>query len=225
MPSSSPLRRAPLLLAALAIAAASCGRVDAPPPEVAASCAALPPGGPALDRQIEPEGIDQWLFAEAVLREVNAIRCERGMAPLAHDPALSRAAAYHAGDMALRGFLDHVSPVPGRRTPADRLDQAGADYRRVAENIATTSLYAFDGRRFLIRDRARCDFSFTRGGPPVPRRTYAGAAHRLVAGWMDSRGHRRNILDPEVTRHGAGAAFRPDPETCGELLAAQVFAG
>lgn len=221
----SPLRHASLLLAALALAAlASCGRAGGPP-QVAASCAALPPGGPALERAIEPEGIDQWLLAEAMLRQVNVIRCDRGLAPLAHDAALARAAAHHAGDMAMRGFLDHVSPVPGRRTPADRLDQAGADYRRVAENIATTSLYAFDGRRFLIRDAARCDFSFTLDGPPIPRQTYAGAARRFVAGWMDSRGHRRNILDPELTRHGAGAAFRPDPENCGELIVAQVFAG
>ena len=220
---SLSLRRLPLLIAALGIAA--CGRLSPPPPEVAAACDARSMPDPALARHIEPGGVDQWLFSEAVLHEVNDIRCDRGLAPLSYDEALTRAAAYHSGDMVTRDFLAHESPVTGRRTPRDRVAQVGADYSRIAENVARTSLYAFDGRDFYIRDQGDCDFSRTPEGPAIPRRTYAAAAERVVEGWMESRGHRRNILDPEVAHHGAGAAVRRDPAVCGELLVTQLFAG
>lgn len=222
----SPPRRARRLALALALGAiAGCGALDRTPPEVAAACAALPPPDPAFERPVEAGGVDQWLFSEAVTRQVNEVRCDRGLAPLAADEAVTRAAAYHSGDMVVRGFFSHESPVAGRRTPSDRLDQVGARHSRAAENIARTSIFAFDRERFFIRDQANCVFSLTPDGPPVPRRSYAGAAERLVDGWMDSAGHRRNILDPALTRHGAGAAVRPDPATCGELIVTQVFAG
>lgn len=220
-----PTRRAPLAAILAAAALASCGFLDRAPPEVSAACAALPPPDPALERPIEAGGIDQWLFSEAVLREVNEVRCARGLPPLAYDEAVTRAAAYHSGDMVTRGFFAHESPVAGRATPSDRLQQVGAPHTRAAENLARTSIFAFDGRSFYVRDEANCVFSLTPDGPPVPRRTYAGAAERLVAGWMDSRGHRENILDPALNRHGAAAAVRPDPATCGELVVTQVFAG
>ncbi len=224
MPDSRPLRRA-ALVAALAVALVSCGRLGPASPEVAAACAARPPADPALSRPIEPEGIDQWLFSEAVLQAASTARCERGLAPLANDPALARAAAYHSGDMAVHGFFGHESPVDGRRTPGDRLRQVGAEFSRVAENLSRISLYAFEGRDFYILDQAACVFARTPDGPPIPRQTYAGAAERVVDGWLDSAGHRRNLLDPGVTRHGAGAAFLPDPEICGELLVTQLLAG
>jgi uncharacterized protein YkwD len=217
------LLRAPLG-AVLAVALAGCGMLDRTPPEVATACGALPPPDPAHQRPIEAGGIDQWLLSEAVLREVNEVRCDRGLAPLAYDEAVTRAAAYHSGDMVTRGFFGHESPVSGRATPSDRLDQVGAAHTRAAENLARTSIFAFDGRTFYIRDQDDCVFSLTPEGPPIPRRTYASAAERLVEGWMDSPGHRRNILDPEMSRHGAAAAARPDPATCGELLVTQVLA-
>lgn len=221
-----PLRRALLVVAALAIAAMSaCGRLSAAPPAVVAACRTLPPPDPAVNRRIEPRGVDQWLISEAILHAVNLQRCDHGRAPLADDPALDRAAAAHSGDMATRGYFAHESPAPGRRTPDQRLARAGARFTRVAENIAQTSLYAFRGGKFYIRDRARCLFSLTPNGPPVLRRTYAGAAKQVVANWMNSPEHRRNILDPRLTRHGAGAAVRRDPRTCGDLLVTEDFAG
>lgn len=222
MPPFPPLHRTALL--AVAVALAACGRLGTPP-EITAACAALPPPDAAFARPVEAEGIDQWLFSAALLRAVNEERCRRGLAPLAGDPALERAAARHSGDMVVHGFFAHDSPLEGRRTPRERVERAGAGYARIAENIARTSLYAFDGRHFYVRDQAGCVFSFTPDGPPVPRHSYAGAAARLVENWLDSAAHRRTILDPAMTRHGAGAAVRPDPEICGELVVTQVFAG
>ena len=206
----------------LAIAAACNPRTT---PEAAAACAALPAPDPAFERQIDGEAIDQWRLDAAVLHAVNTERCRNGVAPLIADSSLARAASYHSGDMVRHDFFDHTSPVAGRETLRARYTLVGLDYPRAAENIATLSLYAFGDRHFAARDAAACDFTLSAGGPSIPRHTYAGAAEALLENWMDSGAHRQNILDPGLTRHGAGAALKPDPQICGTLIVVQNFAG
>lgn len=64
---------------------------------------------------------------------VNAIRRERGLAPLEAAPALDRVARAHSEDMARRDYFDHRSP--DGRQPEDRARIAGIRYSRLAENI------------------------------------------------------------------------------------------
>jgi uncharacterized protein YkwD len=189
------------------------------------ACADAAAPDPALLAPIDRYAMDQWLLDGAVRREVNRQRCKRGLVPLAEDPGLSRAASLHSGDMVVHEFFDHASPVAGRATPADRLALTGVQWTRLAENIATLSIYDFRDKHFIVRDAANCDFAFSRGGPAIKPRTYAGAAEALVDAWMDSSGHRRNILKPDMTRVGTGAAVKPDPQVCGELVVVQNFAG
>ncbi|MBF2052485.1 MAG: hypothetical protein IGS03_03360 [Candidatus Sericytochromatia bacterium] len=47
-------------------------------------------------------------------------------------------------------------------------------------------------------------FSYTHKGPPLPYRTYASAAQHVVEQWMNSPGHQRNILNPNLKYLGAG---------------------
>lgn len=68
-----------------------------------------------------------------VVEEVNRIRRERGLGTLAVDDRLSGVARHHSQAMADEGFVDHVDPTG--RAPADRVSEAGIDFRAVAENI------------------------------------------------------------------------------------------
>jgi uncharacterized protein YkwD len=70
----------------------------------------------------------------AVLAEVNRLRAERGLPPLALDGRLEEAAQAHATDMLARRFYDHVSP--DGRGLGWRVSEHGYTYRWVAENIA-----------------------------------------------------------------------------------------
>jgi uncharacterized protein YkwD len=213
-----------IVLLCLALSACNALRIGGSP-ETAAACKALGAPDPALAAPLDRYGLDQWLLDAAVRHEVNAERCDRGLPPLAEDPALARAATYHSGDMVTHDFFDHSSPVEGRATPADRLTQTGTKFTRLAENLATLSVYDFEDRHFITRDPEKCDFAFSRNGPAIRPRSYAAAAKALVESWMDSSGHRNNILSPEMTRVGTGAAVQPEPDVCGELVVAQVFAG
>ncbi len=70
----------------------------------------------------------------AALASTNAIRAQRGLAPLSVDPRLQRAAESHACEMARRGTMTHVG---GKSSgPMARIKQLGYKPRMAAENIA-----------------------------------------------------------------------------------------
>ncbi|MEM1416211.1 MAG: CAP domain-containing protein [Myxococcota bacterium] len=81
--------------------------------------------------------------AEIVAR-MNELRATAGLAELARDTALDRAAAVHSRDMAAHRELVHVSERTGN--PAERVRNAGLDPRRVGENVAQapTALGAYE---------------------------------------------------------------------------------
>lgn len=113
--------------------------------------------------------------AAALTAELNRQRRAQGLQVLRTDPALERAAAEYAQELAARRRLDHHSPTPGRHTHTQRIDMAGGRWQRAAENLAR------------VPDEA---------GQVTPR---------VISLWLGSNGHRRNLLDPDFTHTGAGA--------------------
>jgi hypothetical protein len=93
--------------------------------------------------------------------------------------------------MAKTGRFGHTAD--GRR-PAERAAKEGYEYCIVAENIA----YEFDPAGFSTEELAA----------------------KFVEGWEHSPGHRRNMLDPDVTETGVALARS---ETTGYYFAVQVF--
>lgn len=66
----------------------------------------------------------------------DAARAAHGVAPLAADVGLGRAAVAHVLENARRGVLDHGSPDPARATPGDRVALAGVALVEIGENLA-----------------------------------------------------------------------------------------
>ncbi len=118
--------------------------------------------------------------SRAILEQVNAARARAGTRALLEDPALQRAAQRYAQELARRGELDHDSPVPGRHTFRDRLAAEGAHPRLAGENLA------------LLTENAR------------------GLAPHVVKLWLNSPGHRSNLLEPKFTRTGIGVWLGPE---------------
>ena len=181
---------------------------------------------------------DTALFGTALVHYVNVERCAQGLSTLAPIPGLNAAATQHAQDMARLDFFDHVSPVPGRETLANRLAPTGVSLSRIAENLGQTFMVAYEpGREYRTVNASTCAFTYDFGAgvtdtvgtlvgrPPhlLPRNSYATAAQALVAGWMASPGHRRNMLDPAFTRHGGGFAVSEPQTLCGRILATQIL--
>lgn len=128
------------------------------------------------------------------LRLANAERAAQGLPALRSDPQLTSAARRHAQDMLARRYYGHRSPEG-----ADALDRfiaaGGNAWLKVTENIAICS---------------HCD--------PQASAELVRTFHRQ---WMESPGHRENVLDPQVTHLGFGIASGAD----GRQLAVQTFAG
>ncbi|MGE0708311.1 MAG: CAP domain-containing protein [Planctomycetota bacterium] len=59
------------------------------------------------------------------VRITNDYRIMMGRAALEIDPRLVKSARGHAADMTRLGFFDHTSPVAGKRSPSERMAQAG----------------------------------------------------------------------------------------------------
>lgn len=128
------------------------------------------------------------------LEMVNASRAENDLPPLKRDPALTQAAQAHADDMLKRDYYSHTSPEGG--SVSDRFQAAGGSkWLLTAENIAKCE---------------GCD-------PPLS----LDHVRQMHEGWMDSPGHRRNILRRGLDRFGYGMAIDAD----GTLYAVQTFAG
>ena len=78
------------------------------------------------------------------------------VAPLLADPALARAAALHAQDMAEHGKFDHAGSDGS--TPAQRVERAGfGEHRLVGENIAAGAMAPADVAQGWLASPAHCE--------------------------------------------------------------------
>ena len=195
-----------------------------PKQALAATCNARPDG--AFQNRIPAGALDTALLDKAILFHSNRARCGMGLNPLGPDPRLQATATGHSADMVRLGFFDHTSPVPGKTTMSERLRAGGVAYRTAAENLATAKrLEIGDGQPVYPVGRDRCAYTYTPRGQRVPVRTYDSLANNLVTRWLESPGHRRNLLNADYTRHGASGVIDPAGQLCDSISATQLFAG
>ena len=133
---------------------------------------------------------------------INKERKQRHLSPLAWNDALSAIARKHSSDMAKRNYFSHFSPEGNDFSyrykqegyscalPADGLIYLGA------ENIFQNNLY---DRIVYVNDAAYYEWN-----------TMAKIADTTVQGWMNSPGHRKNILTPLWKSEGIGVVISPD---------------
>ncbi|HTE17435.1 MAG TPA: CAP domain-containing protein [Armatimonadota bacterium] len=171
-------------------------------PSILALVLALTSATPALTARSRPNPPSRLVAQElpgenlaSVERELVALiareRAERGLARLDVDVVLIEAARSHSQEMGDKGYFDHYSPTPGRRSPMERYLRASRGSGRgvaVGENIYFSSEVSAQG------------------------------AHRA---FMNSRGHRDNILGRNWRRVGIGIHANAD----GEFWVTEMFAG
>jgi uncharacterized protein YkwD len=124
--------------------------------------------------------------ATAVECLVNAERTIRGLKPLRRDRDLAKAARRHASDMARRNYFSHVTP--GGEDLKDRLREAG---------------YGDPGDGW----RAGENLGWGTGTRATPA--------SLVAEWLASPGHKRNMLQERFREIGVGVAGGAPQQSAG----------
>ena len=143
------------------------------------------------------------LLEAAILRETNERRAKVGLTALKTSPKATEAAKIQSEIMRDRGSISHVNPEKENaryRTLEDRVKSVGLEYRLIAENVATTFGIQYQSGRTYFRDRqnGRTNFRYSLRGPAIPTHTYGTFAKALVDAWMNSKGHRENILRKEA---------------------------
>jgi uncharacterized protein YkwD len=141
-----------------------------------------------------------------VHRHINLERQRYGLAPLSSDKKLVMIARNHSRDMANQHFFSHInlqgedSSERGRRQGWNKQKQIDSETfaSGLSENIFMTHLY----------DKVE---TITRNGIPVKKIFYWQKQDQIVdsivQGWMNSSGHRENILSPQYDQQGIGIAI------------------
>jgi len=183
-------------------------------------------GLPASAGQVVPtKNLNQTLFNQAVLSEVNFVRCKAGLSPVQLATGLMDVADNHASWMARKSKLSHRSTVRGQSSVQERVLASGLNVRRGSENIGNLPRYQFgSSRKIFVKNRAKCEFTTTSGKQISPH-SYASLASQIVGMWMDSSGHRKNVLDRNATAIGSALGYDASASYCGQFFLTQNFAG
>ena len=153
-------------------------------------------GGQLLD----PQRIETW-----VIYYTNEERRKAGLPQFITDPAISIIARMHSENMARLNVFDHTI---GGKGPTDRALDNGYDCRAYLPDGSYTyglseNIYQYPRVRQWIGT-----VGSSRYRPDIFVRDAEAMAYALVEGWMNSPGHRANILDRDSRRIGVGVAVQ-----------------
>jgi uncharacterized protein YkwD len=167
------------------------------------------PGAPAPaptagTRTVSAADFDDALLSSELLRLTNRERVAHGVPMLVHRVELDRVADRQASYMGLVERPDHFNPIPGSNTVGERVALAHLYPLMAAENAAMVP--ALPGED--ARERTN---------------SYTGLAETIILGWMNSPGHRANILNPGMTQIGCAARMAHGVGGNPRVFAAQVF--
>jgi|GEM_PF-490275 uncharacterized protein YkwD len=153
-----------------------------------------PPGVQRLAPVVPPKGIKYLARVEELIFEMtNQARRAQGLAPLAKDDELGNMARAYSNDMLQRHFFDHTNPEG--LSIDERLSK---DYHHrvniMGENIWSGSGYDPGKAQDLAKE--------------------------IVQDWLNSPGHRENVLSPDFTHLGVGVSAHHQ-----SIRATQEFVG
>lgn len=165
-------------------------------------------GEPKTDKASAPEAE----IVNKIHDLVNSARAENGLKPLAWNERLAELARMHSEDMARNDYFDYADKRG--KNPSERAAEmniaCGKDFGGeikvgLAENIYFADSYAEEK---------------STGGKQTYRALSAEEiAASVVKGLMQPGGHRENILDPDYSSEGIGAAL----DKFGRVLVTQDF--
>ncbi len=184
--------------------------------------------GEPTERTLSFARWDGEAVARAIFDETNVRRTAAGLPALARSMNAEAAARVQVEYIARTRTLSHSNPTSGQRTVGDRLRSAGAPWRFAAENVLFEHLLDYvNGRLVYPRPAAGGgqEFSYTPNGPALRPRTPRSLARASLDQWMNSPGHRANILARDATQLGCAAVPVAEGKIPGlsVVYAAQVF--
>lgn len=175
---------------------------------------AIDDAGSWADNATTREDLNETQIEAFIHEDINDRRQAQGLQPLNHDPGLREIARYHSRDMVERNYYAHDGPAG--ETMGDRYDKFGYSCR-----VATSGNQYMAGAENIAYTYAYIDVEGP-NGKTVHHDSEQDIARGLVNQWMNSTGHRENILKPYWNNEGIGINItKIDGET--RIYATQNF--
>ncbi|HKM41527.1 MAG TPA: CAP domain-containing protein [Methanocorpusculum sp.] len=147
----------------------------------------LSPSISAVEKEIE----------NYIYNYTNTERATYGLSSLQYDPVLSDIARSHSLDMATNNYFSHTN-LQGFG-PSDRAEKAGySTYKSLGDGWYTNGI----GENIF-----KMPYGNVEGVGYVGKYDSNKIAYEIVDGWMNSPGHRANILESDYTKIGVGVSY------------------
>jgi uncharacterized protein YkwD len=190
---------------ALCLALAGCSLVSTAPDNTGTQTLTPQAAADSLSYQLDNLSQNRRYLEMRIHDLINLKRAQSGLRALDWEEKLSEVARYHSQDMADRDYFDHLSPE-GEDFSAryamfgyDPTNRVGNMVYLGAENLFLNNLY--DSYSYNKDTGEVMEYSFS---------TLEDIANSTVDGWMNSEGHRENILMPHFKKEGIGIVFTPE---------------
>jgi uncharacterized protein YkwD len=137
---------------------------------------------------------DTYEIEQEVFNLINFIRTENDLNELEWDPFLGKLAREHSLDMAEHKYFNHTNLIG--QNPSDRAKIIGIRTKIITEKNIYTGVSENIGKmpRGIVKDL----------GIIITNKDIAAAA---VYDWMNSKPHRKNILETDLYFTGVGVAY------------------
>jgi uncharacterized protein YkwD len=150
---------------------------------------------------VYPYPISMTALEQRVHELINQQRTGKGLSALSIDSALADIARKHSEDMAGQHYFAHENPAG--QNPTARGNAAGYSCRK---NYGSYSVYGIAENIFLNNLYSSATY-YSNRETVYHWNTPEVIAQITVAGWMNSSGHRENILTPTFEHEGIGVAI------------------
>jgi uncharacterized protein YkwD len=157
-----------------------------------------------VNQIIDPSNFNQSLLEAALFHAGNEARESKGKKALNWSPILSKSARHQSGLMAKSRKLSHTWRRPSNsRKLIDRIKLFNGNFKVSGENIAQFYLLDIpEDEEYYFQENA----FYNSKKQKLTNKTYAKLAKECMQAWMNSRGHRENLLYP-FQEIGTGVSF------------------
>lgn len=160
-----------------------------------------------FNTKIDVKNFNAEILNAAVFFATNEIRKKHKLPQLKYNASLGVSATMHSTDMAKGNFFDHTNNKNKKhKEPEDRALLADIKNPHIAENIIEGFLLVYTSGDVVISGEPGV-FYKNENYIPIPFRSYLELADELLRQWMDSEGHRDNILSKDAVELGCGSAL------------------
>ncbi|MGV3773253.1 MAG: CAP domain-containing protein [Verrucomicrobiales bacterium] len=181
---------------------------------------------PAAQQKISFQRLNIPLINAAVFHETNVRRVKHGVEPLKYNAQAQQTAAMQTQAMAFHDFISHENNFdPKKKTLSDRLNLVKVSPQFAAENLATAFALNYEsGTSVYVREEGgKTIYSVKPDGPALELRSYQQFAEKVLDSWMNSPGHRKNVLNPTAELLGVSCLPEKKEDGIRKFYCTQIF--